>query len=69
MSVKTLENPETKSCESCGAQFSCGAASENCWCFEIKLNPRTLEKLRENYKNCLCADCLKKKNTPPIDTN
>ena len=58
MSEKTLEKPATKTCEACGIEFSCGAQSENCWCFEIDLNKNALAKLNEDFKNCLCKDCL-----------
>jgi hypothetical protein len=58
MTEKILEKSETKTCESCGRDFSCGAASAKCWCFEVDMSPETLAKLRENFKNCLCQDCL-----------
>jgi hypothetical protein len=60
MAEKTLEKSETKICEACGTNFSCGARGEKCWCFEIDLNHETLAKLRDNYENCLCANCLAK---------
>lgn len=62
MSEKTLENPEIKSCESCGKEFHCGASSEKCWCFEIDLSQDTLAELRENFKSCLCKSCLQQKS-------
>lgn len=55
-------------CESCGEEFSCGAKSGKCWCFEIELKPETLIELRDEFKSCLCDDCLKIKNQPPTDT-
>ena len=56
-------------CESCGKEFSCGAQKGNCWCFEVELKAETLEDLRENFKNCLCAECLGMKNQPRTNTN
>ena len=47
-------------CESCGEEFSCGAKVESCWCFKVELKAETLAKLREDFKSCLCQDCLKK---------
>lgn len=47
-------------CESCGEEFSCGANIRKCWCFEVELKTETLADLREDFKNCLCEDCLKK---------
>jgi len=46
-------------CESCGKEFSCGANIGKCWCFDVELKAETLEKLREDFKNCLCQNCLK----------
>jgi hypothetical protein len=69
MSEKTLEKPETKTCEACGKEFGCGAASAKCWCFEIDLSKETLGKLRQDFKSCLCKDCLDKENKPRNNTN
>jgi len=55
---KTLEKVETKTCESCGKDFSCGARTQNCWCFAVELSQKTLAKLQEDFKTCLCKDCL-----------
>jgi hypothetical protein len=60
MTEKRLEKPETKTCESCGAQFSCGANTEKCWCFAVDLSADALAKLQEDFKSCLCKDCLQK---------
>lgn len=48
-------------CEACGNDFSCGAATGNCWCFEINLGADVLVNLQNKFKNCLCPDCLKNK--------
>jgi hypothetical protein len=69
MTEKTLEKSATKTCESCGTDFSCGAVAEKCWCFEIDLKKETLADLRENFKNCLCQDCLEMENQPRTNTN
>lgn len=45
-------------CESCGKQFSCGANAGKCWCFDVETQPETLTNLQEDFKNCLCQDCL-----------
>ena len=45
-------------CESCGVEFSCGANVGECWCFRVEVKAETLAELRENFKNCLCEDCL-----------
>jgi hypothetical protein len=58
MLEQTLEKTETKSCESCGAEFSCGAKSEKCWCFNVDLSAQTLSELQKDFNNCLCRACL-----------
>ncbi|CAN5312511.1 hypothetical protein BH20ACI1_BH20ACI1_05250 [soil metagenome] len=52
--------PEKLTCESCGKGFFCGANIGKCWCFEVEVDKKTLAQLREDYKNCLCNDCLHK---------
>ena len=69
MSEKTLKKSAAKTCESCGTDFSCGATSEKCWCFEIALSAETLAKLQEDFKSCLCKDCLEKENRSRMNTN
>jgi len=51
---------EKLACESCGAEFTCNAGQETCWCFDIKVAPEDLDEMRENYKQCLCRKCLEK---------
>ena len=55
---KTKPTLATKTCESCGKDFSCGADAGKCWCFEVDLNKDTLAKLEKDFKSCLCPDCL-----------
>ena len=52
-------------CESCGKEFFCGVNIGKCWCFEIDLEKETLAELRQDFKNCLCQNCLIKINTQP----
>ncbi len=47
-------------CESCGEEFLCGAKIGKCWCFAVEVKAETLAELREDFKNCLCGDCLHK---------
>jgi hypothetical protein len=54
-----IENYQKKSvCQLCGKEFSCGAETGECWCFEINTDSEFLAELSENYKNCLCRECL-----------
>jgi hypothetical protein len=48
----------TLACESCGAEFTCNAGQETCWCFDVKVSPENLGALKENYDRCLCKECL-----------
>ncbi len=58
---KPLEKVAEKSiCESCGEAFSCGANVGKCWCFAVEVKAETLAELREDFKNCLCENCLNK---------
>lgn len=59
MISETIEKQSDKLiCESCGEEFSCGANVGKCWCFEVDLEKDTLTKLREEFKKCLCKNCL-----------
>jgi hypothetical protein len=55
---KTENVPEKLVCESCGLEFSCGANIGKCWCFTVDVKAETLAELRENFKSCLCENCL-----------
>ncbi len=56
------ENCGKTICQSCGKEFPCGVNEGSCWCFEVELKPETLAELRENFKSCLCRNCLKLAN-------
>jgi hypothetical protein len=63
MVVESVKDTDEKAfdkliCESCGVEFSCGAKVGECWCFAVEVKRETLTELRENFKNCLCEDCL-----------
>jgi cysteine-rich CWC protein len=47
-------------CESCGAEFACGATLAGCWCNEIKLSDETRAELRTRFSSCLCRACLER---------
>jgi len=55
MSAQALS---AKLCSRCSADFSCGAAGGHCWCFDIAITPQIMERLREDFTDCLCAKCL-----------
>ncbi len=45
-------------CDSCGEDFLCGAGLTGCWCMEVKLDALTRAKMREQFHDCLCRNCL-----------
>lgn len=49
-----------KTCERCGKAFDCRPDDiANCQCSGVKLSPETRQELAENYRDCLCVECLK----------
>lgn len=53
-------------CESCGEEFTCGATLKGCWCMNVELTDETREKLKSEFKNCLCKKCLEKFNSAEV---
>ena len=51
--------PRSLICEGCGAEFTCGVLSPECWCEKVELSTQTREQLTGNYKECLCESCLR----------
>jgi hypothetical protein len=49
-----------QNCESCGEEFLCQIGLKGCWCSSVELSEKTREYLRENFKLCLCPECLRK---------
>ena len=60
---KIEDNSDKIICESCGVDFSCGANAGKCWCFNLEVNAEKLTEIREDFKSCLCEDCLSKFST------
>ena len=63
MLSEVIENADEKFsgkliCESCGETFFCGANVGECWCFAVEVKAETLAELREDFKSCLCQECL-----------
>ncbi len=51
---------EFSTCESCGNEFTCGATSKDCWCFNVKISEENRKELKSTFENCLCQNCLEK---------
>ena len=58
--VSPREGREPTVCESCGAEFGCGAGAADCWCGKLKLSDETLAELRARFGGCLCRACLER---------
>lgn len=50
-------------CEACGKKFPCGFATGKCWCFDVDLKEEALAEINQEFRNCLCEDCLKSRET------
>ncbi|HHS95289.1 MAG TPA: dihydroneopterin aldolase [Phaeodactylibacter sp.] len=58
-SVYVEETQEfVKSCPKCNKPFIC-YSDEHCWCHGLTIRSTTRAVLAEQYKSCLCGNCLK----------
>jgi hypothetical protein len=57
MTFMSEKQSSPKTCPRCGKTFECLHAP-GCWCFDYSISPENLEKLKLEYNNCLCPDCL-----------
>lgn len=49
-----------KQCPRCGARFDCKVdALEQCDCIDIELTLPLLQRLQQEYDDCLCPHCLR----------
>ncbi len=48
-----------KFCSKCKSAFECLNQTAGCWCEDLHIDLETLKKLKEEFQNCLCPDCLK----------
>jgi dihydroneopterin aldolase len=55
-----IESDESylNACGRCNRPIICYGDS-NCWCQDITVHPRTQEAIMQQYKRCLCRNCLK----------
>jgi len=49
---------ESNKCPKCGASFYCSTSSK-CWCYEYDVPTEQMEKIEEEFQDCLCPKCLK----------
>ena len=55
-SIETAESFVSK-CPRCGKAFIC-YNDENCWCTDLSVHPKTRESIKQEYRGCLCKECL-----------
>lgn len=48
-----------KSCSRCKTEFVCQNETQGCWCENYIIPEETLKKLKQDFENCLCENCLK----------
>lgn len=58
MEDKKIKIVEDNNCPKCGKQFHCSSSSK-CWCFEYEVPADKMEWIQENFKGCLCPECLR----------
>lgn len=58
LNLPSAKTPAHKTCESCGAGFSCAAPAGPCWCESLELSAAVLADLRVKFRDCLCPRCL-----------
>lgn len=47
-----------KTCPKCGKKFEC-THDAHCWCMTLVITPENLKRLKSEYSDCLCEECLK----------
>ena len=54
-----MNTHELKYCPRCHSKFECKAGTVLlCQCNRVIIDERVKEYLKENYNDCLCANCL-----------
>ncbi len=55
--VIELEDDFLQKCPRCGRPFIC-YKDGSCWCHELRVHPKTRESIQQEFRGCLCRDCL-----------
>ncbi|MCC6139869.1 MAG: cysteine-rich CWC family protein [Nitrospira sp.] len=53
-----MRGPVDKTCEACGAVFSCGGYQ--CWCGKVGITESQMDWIAARFQDCLCPLCLGK---------
>lgn len=59
LSHSAVEEEESfvSQCPRCKASFIC-YTDASCWCQDVQLHPKTREAIRQEFRGCLCKNCL-----------
>ena len=61
--MRNTVHGQTEICPRCKASFECNAGNiVNCHCSRISLCKAAMAFIKDNYSDCLCANCLKALN-------
>lgn len=52
-----VDDEFVKKCPRCGRGFIC-YSDGSCWCKDLKVHPKTLESIKQEFRGCLCSNCL-----------
>jgi hypothetical protein len=47
-----------KKCPKCRKSFIC-YGERDCWCEKVRIHKKEMMEILQNYKDCLCPECLK----------
>lgn len=56
-SAVEAEEKYTSKCPRCGSSFIC-YKDESCWCTKLRVHPKTRESIKQEFRGCLCKNCL-----------
>jgi ribosomal protein L34E len=62
---KQRQKDKSKACSCCGKKFGC-TETEMCWCGDVTLTQQDRDRLKKEYDDCLCPDCLKKQKAGAV---
>jgi len=54
-----MNKGKLKRCPSCGKFFSC-QGDDDCWCESYKLHKKNMLVIMNEFKDCICPECLEK---------
>ena len=58
-----------KKCSKCNTEFECGSKIGKCWCMDLKVEVEVLNRLKEEFTDCLCPKCLSEYSSPKFTSS